>query len=227
MLTERLLEPAVKFVALSRLDLRDRALSEQRAEHGIGDGAGKNQIFVEGRLQNARVGNAQHSTCALDVVRNSRAGLRLPSPRKSPIHVKTDTQVEGPVAFGNHVLNVAGVLFDIGAAMESKQASLRRGASIIERWGPCQIETAQQGNEWRRRIGVRGHIRLKPRACALRRIVECGVAGPDEGTGNVLRNTRIVDGWVGKAKFEIFRQKRVLECDAGFDVVYTLQITNV
>jgi len=62
-LADGLLESGMKLVAETGVEISryTRGATEDRIEHGIGAAsAGEHEILVEGRLQGARIGDAQH-----------------------------------------------------------------------------------------------------------------------------------------------------------------------
>ncbi len=78
-LSESLLQAGMEFVAKARLQRARNPgrASKQRRQHRIGATlAGEHKIFVERRLQGARIGDAQHGVGPLDVVGKTQREAR-------------------------------------------------------------------------------------------------------------------------------------------------------
>ena len=111
-LAEGLLESGVEFVLEARLKRSRYAgrAGKQRGQHRIrASAARQHQVLIEGRLQCARIGDAQHGRRGLDVIGNADAGLRLLRRRQAVVHIAAQSQVEEPVG-------VAGVTVKASAA---------------------------------------------------------------------------------------------------------------
>ena len=76
-------------------------------KHRIGASlAREHQVFVEGRLKGAGVGDGQHCGGGLDVIRDAHAGLGLALDGKAVVQVAAHAKVEVPVAGLDLVLDV-------------------------------------------------------------------------------------------------------------------------
>src|SRR5712671_4189656 len=134
MLADRLSEPGMKIVALAG---RNRARSSENA----GEDAlwipvtRNNQVFIEGSFKDTGVGNPKNRICALDVVGDARARFRLAAAGDAAINVAANTDVEGPVALRDRVLNVEGHLFDVRVAMKMERTSSLRQVERARRVG--------------------------------------------------------------------------------------------
>ena len=116
-LAEGLLQAGMKFVAVAGMQgSRDsRRAEQQRRQHRIrASAAGEHQVFVEGRLQRARIGDAQHCPGGLDVVGDAQARLRLVGVRQAVVKILSQPQVEEPVAGLDLVFDVKSQFLHVG-----------------------------------------------------------------------------------------------------------------
>ena len=128
-LAECLFQACVKFVAEARLlGRRDtgRAIEQRRQDGAGAAGTRQHQVFVEGRLKGAGIGDAQHGRAGLDVVGNSQPGLGLPGSGEPVVEVLAKTEVEEPVSGLDLVFEVERSLFHVGAAIKGIQATAAR-----------------------------------------------------------------------------------------------------
>src|SRR5579862_2739134 len=134
---ERLFNAGVELVAPAgrkRGDVR-RGAEQKRIQDGIAASlVGKDQVLIEGCLENASVRNPQDRIRRLDVVRDAETGFSLFLRRQSIVKITPQSQIERPLAFGNRILNVKCQLLHVGMAIERKESSAARE---IERSQSC------------------------------------------------------------------------------------------
>src|SRR5262249_29728958 len=96
-LSERLLEPRVKFVAptgAERNRVPCRATQERIQHRAFAADAGKNKILIERSFQHPSVRDTQNRIARLDVVSNSETRLCFTVVYESPIEITAQTQVQ-------------------------------------------------------------------------------------------------------------------------------------
>src|ERR1700732_695187 len=99
----------MKFIAKAGLDRICSACraSEERVQDIIrAPDAGEHQIFVKGRFESSRVGDAKNGVGPLNIVGESQTRLRLAASAQTIVLVATDAQIERPVFPGDGVLDV-------------------------------------------------------------------------------------------------------------------------
>src|ERR1039457_988284 len=126
LLADGLLKAGVKLVAEAGVHDSGNVWSavEQGRQHGIrATFAGQNQILVERRLQRSRVGDAQHGSRRLDVIRDAYAGLRLFSIGEAVVNILAQPQIEEPVFGLDLIFDVEAEFLDIGMPGVDKTAT--------------------------------------------------------------------------------------------------------
>src|SRR5581483_918814 len=99
----------VKLVAPSRAQrsrCRCGASKQWIQDRTVAANAGNDQVLVEWRLQQSRVGNAKHCVAALYVVRNSKPWFRFLMRGQSVVEIPAQAHIERPSAFCNLILDV-------------------------------------------------------------------------------------------------------------------------
>ena len=126
-LPERLLKSRVELIAPAWTERRYAGGGrEKRIQNRIGTSyAGKHQVLIEGRFQRARIRNTQYGIGTLDVISDTKSRFGFPMCRKSVVEITAQSQVEGPVSFGDRVLNVESQFFDVGVSVETVKGRSR------------------------------------------------------------------------------------------------------
>jgi hypothetical protein len=103
--------------------IQARRASRGRGESAIHNGvvatvAGQHEIFVERRLHDSRIGEAQYGICGFYVVRDAQPRLRLAVVRYTVVDITSNTQIEGPIVLRNRVLGVQSQFLHVRVAVE-------------------------------------------------------------------------------------------------------------
>ena len=120
-LAHGLLESGMELVAEPRLQYSGHArrAGKQRRQHRIRAAvAGDHQVFIERRLQRARIGGAQDGFGRLDVIGNAHARLRLFGDGEAIVDIAANAEVEVPVTGLDLVFNVEGEFLYVGVTEE-------------------------------------------------------------------------------------------------------------
>ena len=123
-----LLKPGIELIALARADGRlETGATDYVEDDRVGSAeAREDQVFIEGRFENTRIGNAKHAAGFLEVVRHAHAGLRLPIVDDAAVHVGARANVERPMAFGDLVLQIGSDFLYVRVAVKGKERSSTR-----------------------------------------------------------------------------------------------------
>src|SRR5260221_2542701 len=123
-----LLKAGIELVALAGANRRLQALAANDVrDHRIRrSNTGQDQVFVERRLQHARIRGAQYGVGLLDVVSETHARLRLPIVNDASVQIEAHPKVKGPVPFRDRVLRVQRQFLDVGVTVKRKQLSVAR-----------------------------------------------------------------------------------------------------
>ena len=118
-LAEGLLDARMEFIAKAWLQGSgySRGAEEKRRKNGVrAAGAGQHEVFVEGCLQRARVGDAEHGVGRLDGVGGAEAGFGLVGLGEAVVEIAADAHVEEPVAGLDLVFDVESKLLHVSVA---------------------------------------------------------------------------------------------------------------
>src|SRR5580704_1860335 len=147
MLAEGLLQACVEFVAEAGsnwpgVSLRAGGPGERHEFGNYGDSAsraGNDQILIEGAFHRACIGNTEHRIGRLNVVSNAEAGFRLRGMADPSIKVPANSKIEGPIPFGDGVLDEEPNFFYVRVSMKMEELTGR-----VRQW-ICQIELRGYG----------------------------------------------------------------------------------
>ena len=123
---ESLLDSSMEFIAKARTQrpARRQVQSRSGARTAIAaSGAGKDQIFIEGRFQRARIGNSKNRVGLLDVVSDPETRLGLPRDGETVVQIAAYAEIQRPVSLGDCVPHVESKFLHVGVAVEGVQPS--------------------------------------------------------------------------------------------------------
>src|ERR1700682_1477301 len=125
-----LLKAGVELIAKSRLNRYSAGANYILCGSPDASSARKQEVFIEGRFESPRIGNAQNRSGFLDVVSDAEAWLRARLRNQAIIAVQAEADVEHKVAQGNGVLRIECVVIDIRGGVEIEWLS---AAGQVER----------------------------------------------------------------------------------------------
>jgi hypothetical protein len=100
-------------------------------DDGVGaTGAGEDEVFVEGRLHGAGVRRAEDCIGGLQVISDAEPRFCLCGMGEPVVFIEAQSQIEGPVLYGDGVLNKEAEFLDIGVAVPGVFAAGAVGAAI-------------------------------------------------------------------------------------------------